>query len=207
MQYLSWVATSLICFSAAAQQPQAPAPISMGIVFDTSRSMGSKLDSSRQAVAQFFKSATPQDEFFVVQSANRRLRLSGFSPSTDAIETLLTSAQSEGRSALLDAIYLSVREIRKARNPRKALLVISDGADNGSRYTESEIKRLMGEAEVPIYAIGIYDSFAVRGRTDEELFGPGLLHRIAERTGGRHFAVESSADLPDAVAKLSAALR
>ncbi len=207
MRYLSWVATSLICLGAAAQQPQAPPPISIGIVFDTSGSMGAKLDLSRHAVAQLFKTANPQDEFFLVQSANRPLRLGGFSPNTNEIQSLLTSTQSEGRSALLDAIYLSVREIRRARNPRKALLVISDGADNGSRYRESEIRSLVAEADVPIFAIGIYESFALRGRTDEELFGPGLLYRMAERTGGRHFAVESSTDLPDAIAKLRAALR
>src|SRR6266568_6350876 len=129
MRYQSWVAATLICLGAAAQQPQAPPPISIGIVFDTSGSMGSKLDLSRQAVAQFFKTANPHDEFFVVQSANRPLRISGFSPNTDEIQNQLTAAQSQGRSALLDAIYLSVREIRRARNPRKALLVISDGAD------------------------------------------------------------------------------
>jgi len=207
MRYLSWAITSLICLSATAQPPQAPSPISIGIVFDTSGSMGSKLDLSRQAVAQFFKTANPQDEFFLIQSGNRPLRTSGFSSNTHEIQNLLTLAQSQGRSGLLDAIYSSVREIRKARNPRKALLLISDGADNGSRYREGEIKSLMGEAGVPIYAIGVYESFAMRGRTDEELLGPGLLHRIAERTGGRHFAVESSADLPDAIAKLTAALR
>jgi len=207
MKDLPWAVTSLICLSAAAQQPQAPPPISIGLVFDTSGSMGSKLDLSRQAVAQFFKTANPQDEFFLVQSGNRPLRISGFSSNTDEIQNHLTLTESQGRSGLLDAIYSSMHEIRKARNPRKALLLISDGANNGSRYTESEIKSLVGEAGVPIYAIGIYESFAMRSRTDAELFGPSLLHRIAERTGGRHFAVESSGDLPDAIAKLTAALR
>ena len=149
MRYLPCVVTSLICLGAAAQQPQAPPPISIGIVFDTSGSMGVELDLSRQAVAQFFKTANPQDEFFLVQSGNRPLLLSGFSSNTDEIQSLLTLAQSQGRSGLLDAIYSSVHEIRKARNPRKALLVISDGANNGSRYTESEIKSLMAEAGVP----------------------------------------------------------
>src|SRR5260370_9659673 len=105
--------------------------------------MGSRLDLSRQLVAQFFKTAIPQDEFFLVQSGNRLLRISTFSSNTDEIQSRLTSTESEGRSAVLDAIYISVHEIRKARNPRKALLVISDGADNGSRYRDVEITRLM----------------------------------------------------------------
>src|SRR5437660_12096646 len=117
MKDLPWVATSLICLSAAAQQPQAPAPISIGLVFDTSGSMGSKLDLSRQAVAQFFKTANPQDEFFLVQSGNRPLRISGFSSNTDEIQNHLTLTESQGRSGLLDAIYSSMHEIRKARSP------------------------------------------------------------------------------------------
>src|SRR5882762_11705140 len=145
MRYLPWAVTSLICLSAAAQQPQAPPPISIGLVFDTSGSMGSKLDLSRQAVAQFFKTANPQDEFFLVQSGNRPLRIRGFSSNTNEIQNHLI-LESQGRSGLLDAIYSSIHEIRKARNPRKALLLISDGADNGSRYTEGEIKSLVGEA-------------------------------------------------------------
>jgi VWFA-related protein len=98
-------------------------------------------------------------------------------------------------------------EMKKARNPRKALLVLSDGGDNSSRYTQSEIKNLVREADVQIYAIGIFEPLASRGRTAEELAGPSLLSELAEQTGGRHFPVENVNELPDIAAKIGIELR
>jgi VWFA-related protein len=97
--------------------------------------------------------------------------------------------------------------MKKARNPRKALLVISDGGDNSSRYTETEIRNLVRETDVQIYAIGIFEPYSSRGRSAEELNGPGLLNELAQQTGGRHFPVENLNDLPDIAAKIGIALR
>ena len=183
------------------------APLSVGIVFDTSGSMGAKLSKSRQAVAQFFKTANPEDEFFLVQFADRPEMTVDFTTSLEDIQNRLTFTQAKGRTALLDGVYLALHRMKKARNPRKALLIISDGGDNSSRYTESEIKNLVREADVQIYAIGIFEPIASRSRTAEELAGPGLLNEIAEQTGGRHFAVENLNDLPDIAAKIGIELR
>ena len=132
------------------------APLSIGIVFDSSGSMGNKLEKSRQAVAQFFKTANPEDEFFLVSSTTGP-NWSAVHHNLEEIQNRLTFTQSKGRTALLDGIYMAMNEMKKAKNPRKALLVISDGGDNSSRYTESEIKNLVKEADVQIYAIGIYE--------------------------------------------------
>jgi VWFA-related protein len=183
------------------------AALSIGLVFDTSGSMGSKLQKSRQAAAQFFKAANPDDEFFLVQFNDRPELSFGFTTNTEDIQNRLTFTQSKGRTALLDAIYLALHEMKKARNPRKALLVLSDGGDNSSRYTESEIKNLVREADVQIYAIGIFEPVHARGRTAEELSGPGLLGEVAEQTGGRHYPVENLNDLPDIAAKIGIELR
>ncbi len=183
------------------------APLSVGIVFDTSGSMGQKLDKSRQAVSQFFKTANPEDEFFLVEFNDRPELVNSFTSSLEEIQNKLTFTQSKGRTALLDAVYLALHTMKKAHNPRKALLIISDGGDNSSRYTESEIKNLVREADVQIYAIGIFEPSGVRGRTAEELSGPGLLSEIAEQTGGRHFPVENLNDLPDIAAKIGIELR
>lgn len=183
------------------------APLSVGLVFDTSGSMGSKLDKSRQAVAQFFKTANPEDEFFLVQFNDRPELAVDFTTHLEEIQNRLTFTQSKGRTALLDAVYMALHKMKKARNPRKALLVISDGGDNSSRYTESEIKNLVREADVQIYAIGIYEPMASRGRTPEELSGPSLLTEIAEQTGGRQFSVENLNELPDVAAKIGIELR
>ena len=183
------------------------APISIGLVFDTSGSMGAKLQKSRQAAAEFFKTANPEDQFFLVEFNDSPALRVPFTHSTEEIQNKLTFTQSKGKTALLDGIYMAMHEMKKAQNPRKALLVISDGGDNNSRYTESEIKNLVREADVQIYAIGIYEPIGSRGRTAEEMSGPGLLTEIAEQTGGRQFAVENLNELPDIAAKIGIELR
>jgi Ca-activated chloride channel homolog len=183
------------------------APLSVGLVFDMSGSMGAKLAKSRQAAAQFFKTANPEDEFFLVTFNDRPELTVPFTNNTEEVQNRLAFTQSKGRTALLDAIKLAIIQMKKAHNPRKALLVLSDGGDNSSRFTESEIKNLVREADVQVYAMGIYESIAGRGRTAEELNGPGLLTEIAEQTGGRHFPVDNINELPDVAAKIGIELR
>jgi VWFA-related protein len=178
------------------------APISIGLVFDSSGSMGAKLQKSRQAVAQLMRTANPEDEFFLVQFSERPVLTLGFTRATEEIQNRLTFVRSKGSTALLDGIYLAIDAMKKAHNPRKALVVISDGGDNASRYTPSEIRNVVREADVQVYAIGIFESIAGRGRTAEELAGPGLLSEVAEQTGGRHFPVENLNELPDIAAKI-----
>ncbi len=178
------------------------APMSVGIVFDTSGSMGPKLQTSRKAVAEFLKTANPEDEFFVIQFSERPELVVEFTPETEEIQNRLIFTQSKGRTALLDGIYMAMNTMKKARNPRKAILIISDGGDNSSRYTESEVKNAVREADVQIYSIGIFEPMAARGRTPEEMSGPALLGEITEQTGGRHFSVDNLADLPDVAAKI-----
>ncbi len=133
------------------------APLSVGIVFDTSGSMGAKLQRSRQAVTQFMKTANPQDEFFLVEFNDRPELVLTFTPDTEEIQNRLTFTQAKGRTALLDGVYMAMNQMKKAHNPRKAILIISDGGDNSSRYTETEVKNAVREADVQIYAIGIFE--------------------------------------------------
>lgn len=183
------------------------APLSVGLVFDASGSMGAKLSKSRQAAGQFFRTANPEDEFFLVQFNDRAELMVPFTHNTEEIQNRLTFTQAKGRTALLDAVYLAIHQMKKAKNPRKAILLLSDGGDNSSRYTESEIRNLVREADVQIYAIGIFEGMGSRGRTAEEMSGPGLLSEIAEQTGGRHFPVENISELPDVAAKIGVELR
>ena len=183
------------------------APLSLGLVFDASSSMGHKMSKARESVAQFFKTSNPEDEFFLVQFNNRPELVSDFTHRIEEIQNRLTFTQSKGKTALLDAVYLAISKMKEAKHTKKALLVISDGGDNSSRYTEREIKRLVREADVQIYAIGIFEPVSSRGRTPEELNGPSLLSEIAEQTGGRQFPVENLNELPDVAAKIGVELR
>ena len=183
------------------------APITVGLVFDMSGSMGAKLAKSRQAAGQFFRTANPEDEFFLVQFSDAPEVVVPPTRDTEDIQSHLAFTQAKGRTALLDGVYLALNQMKKARNPRKAILILSDGGDNSSRYTETEIRNLVRESDVQIYAIGIFESVGNRGRTAEELSGPGLLSDLAEQTGGRHFPVENLNDLPDIAAKIGVELR
>ncbi len=183
-------------------------PLSVGLVFDISGSMNNKLQKSRMAAKQFFNTANPQDEFFLVQFNERADVVVPWTTNTEEIQNRLAFTQAKGRTALLDGLYLAMNQMKKARNPRKAVLVLSDGGDNSSRYTETEIKNLVREADVQVYAMGIYEPMGGgRGRSAEEMAGPGLLTEIAEQTGGRHFPIDNLSELPDVAAKIGVELR
>jgi Ca-activated chloride channel family protein len=176
------------------------AAISIGVLFDASGSMQHKLGRSREAVSQLFKTSMPGDEFFLVEFNDRPSVLCDFTSDTERIQDSLTSINSKGWTALFDAVYLGVQKMKRARNTRRALLILSDGADNRSRYSESEIRQLVREADVCIYSIGMLGPGASRGSMR-------VLKNLADETGGRLFEVEKLSELPDAVGRMNAALR
>jgi Ca-activated chloride channel homolog len=172
----------------------ADAPISAGVVFDTSGSMKRRLQESRAAVQQFLDSAVPNDEFFLVQFSDAASLLSPFTREQSAILRGMESLDARGWTALYDAVFMSVQQMRRATNPRRVLLVLSDGEDNNSRYSESEVLSLVREADVRVFAIGLF----TRAR---------CLEKMAEETGGRMITVHSLADLPAAMEKLNTEIR
>src|SRR5438094_6365391 len=180
------------------------APVSLGVIFDMSGSMSSKIERAREAVIQFFRTANPQDEFFLITFADRPEEISDFTQSIDDLQGKLVFTIPKGRTALLDAIYLGVSKMREAKYPKKSLLIISDGGDNHSRYTEGEIKSLVKEADVMIYSIGIYDHYF---QTEEERLGPQLLGDVSELSGGRAFTIDNPNDLGDVATKIGIELR
>jgi Ca-activated chloride channel family protein len=180
------------------------APISLGVIFDMSGSMSSKIERAREAVIEFFKTANPQDEFFLITFADKPEEVSDFTQSVDDLQGKLVYTVPKGRTALLDAIYLGLSKMRQARYPKKALLIISDGGDNHSRYTEGEIKSLVKEADVMVYSIGIYDHYF---QTEEERLGPQLLGDVSELSGGRSFTIDNPNDLADVATKIGIELR
>ena len=180
------------------------APVSLGVIFDSSGSMSSKMDRAKEAVVEFFKTANPQDEFFMITFSDEPEAVSDFTSSVDEIQNKLIFAVPKHRTALLDAIYMGVSKMRQAKYANKALLIISDGGDNHSRYTENEIKSVVKEADVMIYAIGIYDRYA---SATEERLGPQLLGEITELTGGRAFTIDNPNDLADVATKIGVELR
>ena len=181
-------------------------PISIGLVFDMSGSMADKVDKSRQAAVQFLKTANPLDEFFLVSFEDQAELTSSFTTDIQQLQNQMMTTNAKGRTALLDAIYLGLSEMKGAHNSKRALLIISDGGDNHSRYSEVDIRNFVKEADCQLYSIGVYDADDM-GRTPEEGYGPTLLNEIAEISGGRVFTVNSLNELPDIATKIGMELR
>jgi len=180
-------------------------PISVGLLLDVSNSMQDKIETERAAVEQFFKNANPEDDYFAITFNSRPRVLSDVTQSIAGIETELGLVQPSGSTSLLDAVYLGVSKLKNARYPRRALVLISDGADNSSRYKFREIKNLVAESDVMVYAIGMFDTGLFK--SFEEVMGKRWLSTMTDVTGGRTTAVESLAKVPEACAELSRELR
>jgi Ca-activated chloride channel homolog len=180
------------------------APVSVGIILDVSGSMQDKIYRAREAVVDFLKSANPQDEFFMITFADKPEQAADFTDQVEDIQAKLVYAVPKGKTSLLDAIYLGISKMRQAKYSRKALLIISDGGDNHSRYTESEIVSQVKEADVMIYGIGLYDR---RFPTPEEFMGPELLRKVSEVTGGCSFTIDNPNDLAQVTKGVGTMLR
>jgi Ca-activated chloride channel family protein len=170
------------------------APVSVGVVFDASSSMQDKIRESREAVKRFLDTSMPEDEFFLLRFNDRPEMLLPFTTDTDEVRDMLRNVYATGWTALLDAIYMGVQNMKKASNSRKALLVLSDGGDNNSRYSEYEIKDLVREADVRIFAISVLD-------------GSRLLKNLATESGGRAYKVRKLKQLDEIIAKVSQDMR
>ncbi|MCZ2075809.1 MAG: VWA domain-containing protein [Bryobacterales bacterium] len=178
------------------------AAFSVGLVFDTSGSMRGKMDKARLAARAFWQAANPEDEVFLVTFSDRAELQEDFTSDIADIQSRLLFAAPKGKTALIDAVDLAMRHLKSARNTRKALLVISDGGDNNSRLSKSELLRYAKEADVQIYGIGIHHGSS----SPEEMSGPLLLEDLARATGGQHFIVRSENELPDIAARIGVAL-
>jgi Ca-activated chloride channel homolog len=168
-------------------------PVSVGIVLDVSGSMKTKIDRAREAVVALLEASNPQDEFFLTTFADQPTIAQDFTPSVDDIRSQLLYTTPKGSTALLDAMVLSMSQMRKARYQRKALVIISDGGDNRSRYSEKDVKSLIKEADVLVYSIGVFDR---EFQTLEERLGHQLLTDISDLTGASAYTLDNPQYLP-----------
>jgi Ca-activated chloride channel family protein len=166
--------------------------------------MQDKLAQASQAVYDFVTGANPDDEFFMITFSDGPVQVVDFDTPLEEIENQLLYLVPKGSTALLDALYLGLTKMQSAKYSRRAILIVSDGGDNHSRYTEREVRGIAKEADVMIYAIGIYDRFF---ETEEERLGPALLADLSGLTGGRDFVIESPSDLVDVANKIGIELR
>jgi Ca-activated chloride channel family protein len=198
------------------------APCSVGLVLDISGSMQNTLNAAKGVVQAFFKTANPDDEFLLLTVSTQPAATPGFTNEIAVLEKTIDFARPGGRTALTDTVYLGLSRMREARRPRRALLILSDGMDNQSRYSQGELMRMALEADVQIYTIilpdnasgGTGDTIPFRprligkpGDQARDRQGPDLLEKLSDRTGGLHFRVHNGAEANAATIKVSTALR
>jgi Ca-activated chloride channel family protein len=179
-------------------------PLTLGVVYDVSGSMSTKLSRSIHALRRFVETSHTEDEYFLVTFNHRAQLTRDFTMSGDTLVNSLTLVNTDGRTALYDAAFIGIEKARQGRHDKRALLIISDGQDNNSRYTFSELRDLVREADVQLYAIGIVD--LVR---DHELgaYGESVLEELARSTGGRAFFPSSEEELVDVCTQIALELR
>ena len=180
------------------------APISLTVILDASGSMAGRMDEARQAVVELFNSSNPQDDLRMITFGDQVRAVGNLSDSLDDVHRTVASIQADGFTALWDAMYLGVTELQSAAQRRKTIVLISDGGDNHSRYTQQEIKSLLEESDVRVYAIGLFDRTA---RRFEERMGPLRLDEVTSATGGRLFSVHDRSDLQHALSQISLEVR
>jgi len=183
-------------------------PISIALVLDCSASMKNKIEYEGLALTEFFNNANPEDEYFAVTVSDKPQLIATSSDSIGTVQDRLASSPPHGRTALFDAIYMAISQLRTARYHRRALLIISDGGDNRSRYTRKEIKDVIEEADVLTYAIGIFDEEPIPLlKSIEERMGRDWLSELTDASGGRTIAADDRRKIPEIAAIISRELR
>jgi len=182
------------------------APVSVGVIFDVSGSMsGDKIKRASDALAKFIQTSHNSDEYFLIAFNSRAQLLLDKTRNGDAVLDKLTFVQTRNQTALYDACYLGVEKVQRGAHPKRALLLISDGQDNNSRYTFNEVRRLLKESDVVLYSIGILsggDSGSALG-----MEGQGILDELSGVSGGKAFFPRSAAEMDDIFEQIALELR
>ncbi len=177
-------------------------PISVGLIFDCSRSMMDKFAVARTAPVELFRQLNDQDETFLITVSDAAELRRSFTGNFGDVRDALLFTRPTGSTSLLDGIYLGLAEMKKAHNPRKALIVVSDGGDNNSRYTMRELRKIAQESDTQIFSIGLH----ANPQAPEETEGPELLDGLGRASGGIQYVVRQPSEIAQAMAKIGTTL-
>lgn len=182
-------------------------PVSVVIVFDASGSMKKKVRRSQEAAAALLRWANPEDEFSLVKFNGKPRVAVPFTVEAGQVVEEIERSKASGYTSLMDAVYLALAQMKHARNPRRGIVIVSDGGDNWSRHSIQAIRRLLTESDTQLFAMGIYDADYEARHYVEERNGPRLLDDLARQTGGREYAVDNREELPAIGERIRNALR
>src|SRR6266487_4262455 len=180
-------------------------PISLGVIFDVSGSMKDKISTARDAAVTFLKTGNPEDEYFLVEFSSRPEVAEDFTTDVSRLQNRLIFAPAKGMTAMYDSVYLGLEKLREGNNPKKALLLITDGEDNRSRYTFSNVREFLRERDVQIFAIGIVSDWGSQLGAGQS--GRALIDELSNVTGGRAFFPDSVYELEDICTKIAVEMK
>jgi Ca-activated chloride channel homolog len=181
-------------------------PVSVGIIFDVSGSMsGDKVRRARDALSHFVQTSHDRDEYFLIAFNSRAQLLMDRTRDGNAVLDKLTFVQTRSNTALYDACYLGVERVQRGTHSKRALLLISDGQDNNSRYTFGELRRVLKESDVTLYAVGILGGTDAGSQLGME--GQSTLDELAGVSGGKAFYPRSAAEMDDIFEQIALELR
>ena len=182
------------------------APVSVGVIFDVSGSMnGEKIKRARDALSKFIQTSHNMDEYFLIAFNSRAQLLLDKTRDGNQVLDKLMYVQTKNNTALYDACYLGVEKVQRGAHPKRALLLISDGQDNNSRYTFNELRRVLKESDVTLYGIGILSGSDAGSSLGME--GQGILDELASVSGGKAFFPRSNAEMDDIFEQIALELR
>lgn len=182
------------------------APVSVGILFDVSGSMGGeKILKARKALSRFIATNHPMDEYFLIAFNSRAQLLLDRTRDGDAVLDKLTLVKPGNNTALYDAVYLGIEKVTRGSHNKRALLIISDGQDNSSRYNFGEVRRLLKESDVVTYAVGIENKGDIGSA--QGMQGQAFLDEISSVTGGKSFYPQSDVEMDEIFERIALELR
>jgi len=182
------------------------APVSVGILFDVSGSMSAdKIAKARTALERFINSSHPSDEYFLIAFNNRAQLLMDRTRDGEAVLRKLTLVKTSSNTALYDAVYLGLERVTRGSHQKRALLIISDGQDNASRYNFGEVRRLMKESDVVTYAVGIINSHDAGSSLGMQ--GQAFLDELTSITGGKAFYPNNDIEMDEIFERIALELR
>jgi len=183
-------------------------PISVALVLDFSGSMRDKIEFVHQAVDEFFQNANPDDDYYVITVSDKPTLIADASQSTNTILARLATVEPKGMTSLYDSIYLGVNKLRSSRYKRRAMVIVSDGGDNHSRYTLKEIKSVLAESDILTYSIGIFDDIPIPlFKSIEERWGRKWLDEVTRVSGGRNISADDRRQIPQIAGLISREMR
>jgi Ca-activated chloride channel family protein len=189
----------------------ATAPASVVVLQDLSGSManGGKLEASREAVRYLLDQARPGDEFALAWFAGDVFEIDvSFTSDLAAVREALASWEAYGTTALQDAVAWLPQIATGRGGVKRAALLITDGVDNASTMDADRARRLVREAELPVYVLGLGSGCAAPGDDGEEIYRVAeMLDLLASLTGGRYHPLTGPGELDEACAAMLEDLR